>query len=262
VLELALLMRNFFRKFSQWFLDWLFNRRPQAIPLKWGGYVKRVVVLFITWFLLYQIWILIHIAWWVKFNPTSTAFMQTRLVELRIENPRAELEHYWIDYAKMSNNLKLAVIASEDAKFLQHQGFDWGGIEYAIKKNVKQGKLVAGGSTITQQLAKNLFLSSNRSLFRKFQEVIIAVMLEQVLSKQRIYEIYLNVIEWGNGVFGAEAAARHYYNKGARSISTTQAAKLAAMVPNPRFYDAHRNTTYLNRRIATIKARLPLVKAP
>lgn len=255
-------MRSFFWRLFQWFLDWLFNRKPQAEPLKLGGYVKRAVILFVMWFFLYQLWILLHIVWWIKFNPTSTAFMQTRLAELQVKNPKTTLKHYWVDYDKMSNNLKRAVMASEDAKFLQHQGFDWAGIEHAFKKNVKQGKLVAGGSTITQQLAKNLFLSSRRSLFRKFQEVIIAVMLENVLSKQRIYEIYLNVIEWGNGVFGAEAAARHYYNKGVHSLSTTQAAKLAVMVPNPRFYDTHRNTKYLNRRTATIRARLRLVKVP
>ena len=255
-------MRSFCRRLLQWCFDWLFNRKPQAEPLKLGGYIKRAVTLLITWFFLYQIWIFLHIVWWIKFNPTSTAFMQTRLAELLVENPKAELKHHWVDYDKMSNNLKRAVMASEDAKFAEHQGFDWEGIELAFKKNIKQGKLVAGGSTITQQLAKNLFLTSKRSLFRKFQEAIITVMLESMLSKQRIYEIYLNVIEWGNGVFGAEAAAKHYFNKGAHSLSTMQAAKLAVMVPNPRFYDAHRNTRYLNKRTATINARLHLVKAP
>jgi len=188
--------------------------------------------------------------------------MAARLAVMQVEKPEAKLKHRWVDYSKISSNLKHAVIASEDAKFMQHQGFDWQGIENAFKKNVKKGRLVAGGSTITQQLAKNLFLSSKRSLFRKFEEVIITLMLEQILSKQRIYEIYLNVIEWGDGVFGAEAAARHYYHKGAYSLSTTQAAKLAVMVPNPRFYDKHRNTRYLNRRTATIRARLHLVKVP
>lgn len=188
--------------------------------------------------------------------------MQSRLAELRVDQPEAELKHAWIDYDKLSNNLKRAVMASEDAKFAQHEGFDWDGIEHAFKKNLKEGKLVAGGSTITQQLAKNLFLTSKRSLFRKFQEAIITVMLEGLMSKQRIYEIYLNVIEWGNGVFGAEAAARHYYQISAHSMTKTQAAKLAVMVPNPRFYDKHRHTRYLNKRTATIRARLNLVKAP
>jgi len=188
--------------------------------------------------------------------------MEARLAVMQAENPKAKLNHRWVEYSTISTNLKRAVIASEDAKFLQHHGFDWQGIENAFKKNVKKGKLVAGGSTITQQLAKNLFLSSKRSFVRKFEEVIITIMLEQVLSKKRIYEIYLNVIEWGNGVFGVEAATRHYFNKGSYSLSTTQAAKLAVMVPNPRFYDKHRNTRYLNRRTATIRARLRLVSVP
>jgi monofunctional glycosyltransferase len=243
-------------------IRWFFNHKPKAKPLQFGGYVNRALALVLLWFFLYHLWIFLHITWWIKFNPSSTSFMDARLAVMQKENPEAKLKHRWVAYSKISNNLKRAVIASEDAKFLQHEGFDWQGIENAYKKNIKKGKLVAGGSTITQQLAKNLFLSSNRSFFRKFEEVIITLMLEKMLSKQRIYEIYLNVIEWGNGVFGAEAAARHYYNKGAHSLSTTQAAKLAVMVPNPRFYDNHRNTRYLNRRTATIQARLRLVQVP
>ncbi len=243
-------------------LNWFFNRKPRAKPLRLAGYVNRALVLLAVWFFLYYLWIFFHITWWVKFNPSSTAFMDARLAVMQEKNPKAKLKHRWIAYSKISNNLKRAVIASEDAKFLQHKGFDWEGIRIAVKKNLKKGKFVAGGSTITQQLAKNLFLSSDRTLWRKLEEVLITLMLENMLSKQRIYEIYLNVIEWGNGIFGAEAAARHYYHKGAHSLSTTQAAKLAVMVPNPRFYDKHRNTRYLNRRTATIRARLRLVKAP
>lgn len=249
--------------FNSWFFNsWFFNNRPKAKPLKFGGYVNRALALMVLWFFLYQFWIFLHICWWIKFNPSSTAFMNARLAVLQVENPNAKLKHQWVEYSKISKNLKRAVIASEDAKFLQHQGFDWQGIEHAFKKNLKKGQLVAGGSTITQQLAKNLFLSSKRSLWRKLEEVIITLMLENILTKKRIYEIYLNVIEWGNGVFGAEAAARHYYNKGVYSLSTTQAAKLAVMVPNPRFYDKHRDTKYLNRRTATISARLRLVGVP
>ncbi|MFW5431918.1 MAG: monofunctional biosynthetic peptidoglycan transglycosylase [Methylophilaceae bacterium] len=243
-------------------LRWFFNSKPRAKRLKFGGYINRALALLLLWFFLYSLWVFIHIAWWMKFNPSSTAFMDSRLAVMQAENPKAKLKHRWVEYAKISKNLKRAVIASEDAKFLQHQGFDWEGIKLAIEKNIKKGKFVAGGSTISQQLAKNLFLSSDRTLLRKLEEVLITLMLENMLSKQRIYEIYLNVIEWGNGVFGAEAAARHYYHKGVVSLSTTQAAKLAVMVPNPRFYDKHRNTRYLNRRTATIRARLRLVKAP
>lgn len=243
-------------------LRWFFNAKPKAKPLTVGGYFNRILALIILWFFVFFLWIFIQICWWIKFNPSSTAFMDARLKAMQQDNPKAKLQYHWVDYSKISTNIKRAVIASEDTKFLQHHGFDWEGIENAFKKNMKKGKLVAGGSTITQQLAKNLFLSSKRSFFRKFEEAIITLMLEKMLSKKRIYEIYLNVIEWGNGVFGAEAAARHYFNKGAHRLTSYEAAKLAVMVPNPRYYDQHRNTRYLNRRTATINARLRLVQIP
>jgi monofunctional biosynthetic peptidoglycan transglycosylase len=211
---------------------------------------------------LYQLWIFLHICWWVKFNPSSSAFMVDRLEIIQEEKPDAELKYLWVDYSKISNNLKRAVIASEDAKFVDHEGFDWEGIEKAYEKNLKKGKIVAGGSTISQQLAKNLFLSTKRTPWRKGEEALITVMLENILSKQRILEIYLNVIEWGNGVFGAEAASRHYYKTSAAKLSSAQAAKLAAMIPNPRFYDAHKSTSYLNRRTATIQARMRFSEVP
>ena len=188
--------------------------------------------------------------------------MSDRLEIIQETKPDAELKYKWVGYAKISNHLKRAVIASEDAKFNDHEGFDWEGIEKAYAKNIKKGKIVAGGSTISQQLAKNLFLSSKRTPWRKGEEAIITVMLEKMLSKQRILEIYLNVIEWGNGVFGAEAAARHYFKTSAAGLNGAQAAKLAAMVPNPRFYDDHRNTRYLNRRVRNIQRGMPVVELP
>ena len=188
--------------------------------------------------------------------------MQDRLAIIQETKPDAALKHQWVDYSKISNHLKRAVIASEDAKFNEHEGFDWESIEKAFDKNLKKGKIVGGGSTISQQLAKNLFLSSGRTPWRKAEEAVITLMLEKMLSKRRILEIYLNVIEWGNGVFGAEAAAKHYFNSSAKNLGKKQAAKLAAMIPNPRFYDEHRNTRYLNRRTATIQARMRLVAVP
>ena len=188
--------------------------------------------------------------------------MDDRLQIIQETKPDAELKYKWVNYAQISNNLKRAVIASEDAKFSDHDGFDWEGIEKAYEKNLKKGKIVAGGSTISQQLAKNLFLSSKRTPWRKGEEAIITVMLEKMLTKQRILEIYLNVIEWGNGIFGAEAAARHYFKGSASSLNTSQSAKLAAMIPNPRFYDDHRNTSYLNRRISRIQAGMRVAELP
>jgi monofunctional biosynthetic peptidoglycan transglycosylase len=227
-----------------------------------GGFFKRFFVFFVLFVLLFQFWVFAHICWWVKFNPSSTAFMNARLEVMQEKNPDAELKYKWVEYSKISNHLKRAVVASEDSKFKHHEGFDWEGIEKAYEKNLKKGKLVAGGSTISQQLAKNLFLSSSRTPWRKGEEVIITFMLEKMMSKRRILEIYLNVIEWGNGVFGAEAAARHYYKTSAAGLGKTQSAKLAAMIPNPRFYDDHRSTRYLNRRTATIQARMRFAELP
>lgn len=242
--------------------NWILNNKPNAEPLGFGGYVTRGLVLFFLLLFLYQLWIFLHICWWIKFNPSSSAFMVDRLEIIQEEKPDAELKYQWVDYSKISSNLKRAVVASEDAKFVDHEGFDWEGIEKAYAKNLKKGKIVAGGSTISQQLAKNLFLSTKRTPWRKGEEALITVMLENVLSKRRILEIYLNVIEWGNGVFGAEAASRHYYKTSAAKLSSAQAAKLAAMIPNPRYYDAHRSTSYLNRRTATIQARMRYSEVP
>jgi monofunctional glycosyltransferase len=206
--------------------------------------------------LLYQLWLFAHICWWIKFNPSSSAFMESRLEVMQDENSEATLQHEWVDYEKISPNLKRALIAAEDANFVDHEGFDWEGIQKAYEKNLRKGKIVAGGSTISQQLAKNLFLSTKRTPWRKGEEVIITVMMEKVMDKQRIFEIYLNSIEWGNGVFGAEAAARHYYHVSAAQLTAAQAAKLAAMVPNPRFYDKHRDASGLLRKTNIILGRL------
>ncbi len=220
----------------------------------------------LKWFLLllivYQLWIFIHICWWINFNPSTSAFMEDRLEVLQEKNPHAELKHRWVPYKNISPNLKRALIAAEDAKFVDHEGFDWEGIEKAYEKNLRKGKVVAGGSTISQQLAKNLFLSTKRTPWRKLEEAMITVMLESTMSKRRIFEIYLNVIEWGNGIFGAEAAARHYFGTSAKNLSSEQAAKLAAMVPNPRYYDKHQSAQGLNRKTGIILHRMNSAAIP
>lgn len=182
--------------------------------------------------------------------------MAIRLRELQLKQAGATLKHQWVPYAHISPQLKQALIASEDGKFLEHRGFDWAGIQSALRRNEHKGRLVAGGSTISQQLAKNLFLSPARSFWRKGQEAIITVMIESLWDKQRILEVYMNVIEWGNGVFGAEAAAHHYYGVRAQQLTALQAARLAAMVPAPRFHDRNRHSATLERRTATIRARM------
>ena len=220
------------------------------------------VALLILLFLLYQVSIYVRIWWWQDNNPASTSFMDAQLEVLREKDPKASLRHSWVPYGRISKNLKLAVIAAEDTAFVDHEGFDWKGIEKAFEKNQKKGKVVSGGSTITQQLAKNLFLSGERSYVRKAQEAVITWMLESRMDKDRILEIYLNVVEWGNGVFGAEAAARHYYGVSAAQLSAEQASRLAAMLPRPRYYDLNRGSAYLARRAQVIQARMRQVEAP
>jgi len=222
----------------------------------------RIVLGLLLVLLLYQAWILVQIAWWVKHNPATSSFMDQRLLIMQGRNPDAELQHQWIPYAKISIHLKRAVVAAEDAKFIDHEGFDWDGIQHAYEKNLKKGRVVAGGSTISQQLAKNLFLSTKRTPWRKAEEAIITIMLEAMMSKRRILEIYLNVVEWGNGVFGAEAAARHYWHISAAKLSAVQAARLAAMVPNPRYYDRHREAPGLLRKTRIILARMKFAEIP
>jgi len=215
-----------------------------------------------TIFLAVQLSFLARVWWWRDHNPESTAFMKQRLAVMREKNPSAKLQHTWVPYTRISINLKRAVVAAEDAKFVDHEGFDWEAIEKAAEKNRQRKRVVVGGSTISQQLAKNLFLSGERTPWRKGQEALITVMIEHVMDKRRILEIYLNVIEWGDGIFGVEAAARHYFGASAAALGPEASARLAAMVPNPRFYDRHRNTRYLERRTETILARMPMAELP
>jgi len=213
-------------------------------------------------FLVVQLTYMARLWWWRDHNPEMTAFMSARLEQIRSHDPGATLQQAWIPYARLSPHLKRAIVAAEDARFVDHEGFDWEAIEKAREKNRQKGKVVAGGSTISQQLAKNLFLSAERTPWRKGQEALITVMIEHLMDKRRILEIYLNVIEWGDGVFGAEAAARHYFGRHASDLGPEEAARLAAMVPNPRYYDRHRNTAWLARKTQMILARMPAAELP
>jgi len=209
-----------------------------------------------------QLAFLSGVLWWGHFNPANTAFMTAGLSRLQAKNPDAALRQRWSGYEHISPHLKRAVVAAEDARFLYHEGFDWEGMELAVEKNLKKGRIVAGGSTISQQLAKNLFLSSSRNPLRKAQEAVITIMIEQIWHKRRILEVYLNVIEWGNGIYGAEAAARRYYGVSASALGPAQAAQLAAMIPNPRYYESHRSARGLLRRQGIISERMNLVNVP
>jgi len=209
-----------------------------------------------------QLWFFGHIVWWRTFDPSSTAFMEARLERVLEKVPKAKLAQQWVPYARISAQLKRAVVAAEDAKFVDHEGFDWEAISKAIEKNERKGKVVSGASTISQQLAKNLFLSGERSWVRKGQEAAITWMLESALGKRRILELYLNYAEWGEGVFGAEAGARYHFGTNAASLSAQQAAFLAAILPSPRRYAPGRITPYVAGRIETILARMPAAQIP
>lgn len=222
----------------------------------------RVFLLALIALVAIQFWFLVHVWYWAGNNPESTAFMRARLEILQQDNPKARLRQQWVPYQRISGHLKRAIVAAEDAKFVSHNGFDWDGIQKAYEKNLREGEIVAGGSTITQQLAKNLFFSGERTWWRKAQEAVVAVMIETVMSKRRILEIYLNVIEWGEGVFGAEAAARHHYGTTAGGLSPEQAARLAAVVPSPRRYGPASDTAYLQRRTQTLLARMNSAQIP
>lgn len=216
--------------------------------------------------LLYQLGLFVMVLWYGVYNPGVTSIMQQTLQELRHENPEAVLRHEWVPYERISDHLKRAVVASEDSNFVNHGGVEWDDVRRAWEYNRRQaarGKAaMRGGSTITQQLAKNLFLSNSRSYLRKGQELIITYMIELTMSKKRILELYLNYAQWGTDVFGAQAAARHYYKTDAAGLGPGQAARLAAMLPRPAYYDEHGATRYLASRAATIQKRMRLVEIP
>ena len=231
----------------------------RAVLVRWLGWTIFAVAAAV---LLLHVWFAAQILWWRENPVRETAFMAYRMDELRARNPKSALRYTWVPYERISVNLKRAMIAAEDAHFVDHEGFDWEGIQLAMDKNQRKGRVVAGGSTITQQLAKNLFLSPSRSYWRKAEEAVLTVMLEALLPKQRILEIYLNVIEWGNGTFGAEAAARHYFGSSAAQISPAQAARLAAMAPNPRFYERNQGAPGLARKTGIILGRMAAAELP
>ncbi len=204
-------------------------------PVRWLGYLLGCVAAGVV---AMQLYFFVQIASWQYINPTTTTFMRAerwRLCGINVWN--CGLDRQWVPYDRISRNLKRAVIASEDADFVNHPGYELDAMLDAWERNKKRGRIVRGGSTITQQLAKNLFLSSEQHYLRKGQELAITWMLEFWLDKQRIYEIYLNSVEWGEGVFGAQAAAQHYFRTGADKLSVGQSARLAAALPAPKCFD-------------------------
>ena len=224
--------------------------------LRTGGTIALILVAYLN------AGYLTAVVWWKWFDPVNTAFMEAGLTRLQARNPKAKLHYRWVSYGWISINLKRAVVAAEDSRFMEHDGFDWKGMQEAAEKYLDKGRIVAGGSTISQQLAKNLFLSASRSPLRKLEEAVLTVMLEQIWGKRRILEVYLNVIEWGNGIYGAGAAARHYFGTSAARLDADQSALLAAMIPDPEYYENHLWARGLRRRQGIILARMRQVSVP
>ncbi len=244
---------------------------------------------------LLQLYFVTRVAVMLVIDPQSTAFQRSEAWRITTQKDALRWRQQWLPYSKISNNLKRAVIASEDDGFANHDGVDWSALEKAWEKNARaeeqaaraQARLAArnppktsttpaqtpttrvvkppkvvGGSTITQQLAKNLFLSGERTFLRKGQEFVLTLLLEVLLSKERIFEIYLNNVEWGEGVFGAEAAARHYFRKSAAQLNGYEAARLAVMLPRPKYFEKLPNSSYVAGRAAIIAQRLEGAELP
>lgn len=258
---------------------------------KIASQMARLAGLVLLSVLALQVFFLARIALMAVVDPESTTFQRSEA--WRLLGQPLTWSHEWVDYDQISSNLKRAVIASEDAGFVEHSGVEWDALEKAWERNQKaQARVerintrieqrldkarpgkprasapthavakIVGGSTITQQLAKNLFLDSERHLLRKAQEFVITFMLEAVLSKRRILEIYLNNVEWGSGVFGAEAAAQHYFGTGARRLGARHAAQLAVMLPAPKRFEKRPNSSYVLGRAGTIMARMGAIELP
>lgn len=201
------------------------------------AFIVRTLLIIVSIILVIQLWIFSSLVWW-RGNSVDTTMLMRWTYWTDSSKP---IQHQWRDYDQISDNLKHAIVAAEDAKFTQHQGFDIAGIKHALERNRENEQVVAGGSTISQQLSKNLFLFNKRSFLRKGQEAVATVMMERMWSKKRILEVYMNSVEFGDHIFGVEAASKHYFGKTAESLSREQAAFLAAILPNPKYYQNHQN---------------------
>jgi monofunctional biosynthetic peptidoglycan transglycosylase len=238
----------------------------------------RLVGLFVIAALSLQVYFALRIALMAVVDPQSTSFQRSEAWRMAFTQHRITWSQSWVDYPAIAQTLKRAVVASEDAGFSDHGGVDWDSIEKARERNQKAqaraerqlkqkpGRTaeprLRGGSTISQQLSKNLFLSGERTIARKAQELLITLMMEGLLSKQRILEIYLNNVEWGEGLFGAQAAARHYFRVDAAKLGPEQAARLAVMLPAPKRFEKQPSSAYVLGRAAVIVARMPAVEVP
>ena len=221
------------------------------------AFLARALMLIIGLVLLIQLWIFSSLVWWRTHPVETTMFMRwDYLTDFK------PIKQQWRDYDDISDNFKHAILAAEDAKFIHHHGFDLEGIQDALERNNEKGKIVAGGSTISQQLSKNLFLYNKRSFIRKGQEVVATWMMERMWSKRRILEVYMNAVEFGQNIYGVEAAAQFYYGKSSKSLSREQAAFLAALLPKPKYYQDHRDDRKLQYRKRSILKYMNATQIP
>lgn len=227
-------------------------------PTDMKAFFVRTLLVIVSFILLVQLWIFSSLVWWRTHPVETTMFMRLDYWS----EPSEPIHHKWRDYDQISDYLKRAVVTSEDGKFMHHHGFDWEGMQYALERNQDKGKVVAGGSTISQQLAKNLFLYNKRSFIRKGQEAVATWMMERMWSKQRILEVYLNSVEFGDNIYGVEAASQHYFGKSSRSLSRDQAAFLAAILPNPKYYQEHQNDRRIQIRKKMIRKYMRYSQIP
>jgi len=241
-------------------------------------HLLRLLVLLVVAFVSLQVYFVARVALMRWVDPQSTSFQRSEIWRMWHERGRIAWSQRWVDARLIADDLKRAVVASEDAGFVDHSGVEWEAIERAWDRNLRAAALherriavnprrkgppkVVGGSTITQQLAKNLFLSGERTLPRKAQEFVITWALETLLDKRRILEIYLNNVEWGEGVFGAQAASRHYHRVDAARLSPWAAARLAVMLPAPKRFERNPGSAYVSGRTATIVARMGDIELP
>lgn len=209
------------------------------------AFIVRTLLIIVSIILVIQLWIFSSLVWWRTHSVDTTMLMRWTYWT----DSSKPIQHQWRDYDQISDNLKHAIVAAEDGKFTQHQGFDIEGIKHALERNREKEHVVAGGSTISQQLSKNLFLFNKRSFLRKGQEAVATVMMERMWSKQRILEVYMNSVEFGDHIFGVEAASKHYFGKTAQKLSREEAAFLAAILPNPKYYQNNRK----DRRVVNKK---------
>lgn len=240
-------------------------------PGNFGRLFRRWLLLVVLSGLGLQIYFVARVIAMRYVDPQSTAFERSQIMQMLQSEHGLRWRQQWMPTNRINTSLSRAVIASEDDMFASHDGVQWQAIQKAWQRNEKAqartpptGKApkVVGGSTITQQLAKNLFLSGERNFLRKGQELVITLALETFLSKQRILEIYLNHVEWGKGVFGAQAAAQHYFSKSATGLSSWEAARLAVMLPRPKYFEKLPQSPYLAERAQTIQARMGAAELP